>query len=172
MPGMCLRAARSSTIFFVLFCFDVAFSMSPSLFAGKLRSLGAFYNIALDRNPVIINCLQGSAVAACGDLVSQKIQAFSRSRKQATGLQESSISVTRMMKASTTGIAFNGLIMPAYYGFVQRVWPSRKPMAVALKTAADAAVFGLFGNAATIAIRGRLEVDVFHGDDSFILRFL
>ena len=153
------RKVRAPALISVLFCADVALCLSlpHRLLAGRLRSVGALYNFALDRNPVLINCFQGGTVAACGDLISQKLQAYSKIRKQTTGV-ETHVSVTRMMNAATTGILFNGLLIPAYYGFVQSRWPSRNPLSVALKTAADAAVFGLFGNAATIAIRGRLEV--------------
>ena len=127
----------------------------PNRLAG---SVSAFYNFAMEKNPVFLNCVQGGTVAACGDFVSQKLQAWTRYKQQESSGVETCVSCMRMLKASTTGIAFNGLLMPAYYVYVQKRWPSRSPLAVVLKTAADALVFGFFGNAATIAIRGRLEV--------------
>jgi hypothetical protein len=123
-----------------------------------LGRVGAFYNFAMEKNPVFLHCVQGGAVAACGDLISQHLQAWTKRREHIITDISTPVSGARLLKASGTGVVFNGLLIPSYYRFVQSRWPSRRPVAVALKTAADAAIFGYFGNAATIAVRVKLEV--------------
>jgi hypothetical protein len=127
-----------------------------------LGRVGAFYNFAMETNPVFLHCVQGGAVAACGDLISQQLQAWTKSRDKLSTDTSTTVSSARLLRASGTGVAFNGLLIPTYYRYVQSRWPSRRPLAVALKTAADAAIFGYFGNAATIAVRVKLEVRTYY----------
>ena len=86
-------------------------SVDSSAHTVILGRVGAFYNFAMETNPVFLHCVQGGAVAACGDFISQKLQAWTKSRDKPSSDINTPVSSARLLKASGTGIAFNGLLI-------------------------------------------------------------
>ena len=115
---------------------------NPSSMRGMLLGIEKFA-----RKPMVVNCFQGATVSGVGDLASQTFQQRSSTHPH--------YSQPRLMSAAATGLVYNGLLLPAYYVALQSRWPSRELLPVLLKTAADSALFGFFGNAGMIALRSR-----------------
>ena len=100
------------------------------------------YNRLLQERPFLTNSIVGSALAAVGDLVAQRLQ------------QGPNVDTVACARAAATGAAMTGVVTPLWYGWLDAAVPGTSARAVPIKSVADIIVQGGIGNAVAINMRG------------------
>lgn len=104
----------------------------------------------LHERPLAMNCLQGAALAAVGDVVAHRLEAGA-----STALDR-----WQLCGAAASGAITNGVVTPVFYRWLDVVWPGTGLRAVASKSASDIVIQGGFVNAALLVARGEPVAEV------------
>jgi hypothetical protein len=107
------------------------------------------YLATLRDYPLSANAVQGGLLGATGDALAQQIEP-----------REPRIDCWRMLGATAIGASFASMLYPFVYRVFDWAWPGTGVRAVVSKAAGDIVLFGVFGNAASLWLRGSPSHDV------------
>lgn len=108
----------------------------------RLQRMRAAYGEALRDFPLAMNGVQGAVLGAAGDVLAQTIE------------HAPCTSASRAARAGAIGGFWSSTLVPAVYRLLDGAFPGTSARAVICKSFTDIAILGVFGNAASLTLRG------------------
>ena len=103
--------------------------------------MASTYARLLRNHPRVVNGCQGAVISTTGDLICQRWEG------------RTEVDVRRCAGAAAVGGFFSGLVYPAVYGALDKLWPGTSFRAVATKSVAELVPMGIGANALSIGWR-------------------
>ena len=107
--------------------------------------MASAYARLLRNHPRVVNGCQGAVISSTGDLICQRWEG------------RTEVDVRRCAGAAAVGGFFSGLVYPAVYGALDKLWPGTSFRAVATKSVAELIPMGIGANALSIGWRAAVE---------------
>ena len=122
------------------------------------------YSRLLHERPLAVNTLTGYALGGAGDVLAQQIEGSSAAAGSGGG-----VDWWHCFTAGCAGAGMSGILVPAWYRWLERKIPGNAASAVARKSVADIAVAGAIGNALALFARGAPAAEVWRSMPSVML---